>query len=43
MIMSARDARGPLGLDGFDQQGVERVGALGGAQLLDQAAIAQQA
>src|SRR6186997_1154811 len=28
---------------GLDQQGVERVGALGRAQLLDEAAIAQQA
>jgi hypothetical protein len=28
---------------GLDQQGVERVGALGGAQLLHEVAIAQQA
>ena len=32
-----------LCLNGIDQQGVERVRALGGAQLLDQAAVAQQA
>src|SRR6266851_2958274 len=32
-----------LGLNGLDQQGVERLGVSGGAQLVDQGAIAQQA
>ena len=35
--------RRALGLHRFDEQGVERLGVLGGAQLVDQPAVAQQA
>jgi hypothetical protein len=36
------ELRRALRLNGFDQEGVERVGAFGGTQFVDQSAISQQ-